>query len=165
MDPRLALPVLLLVGAIALSGAVQQAMVPQRHQFELRPAPDTEVALALRLATDGAPAPEFEWVNPPAGATRFVLIGEDLDALPEQRVFWVADQIDPHRRRVGAGDGTYRAPALNASLRHRLRFTLLALDGTETTPAAAQLGELEHAFDSSLAATTYHAGGGWLLSR
>lgn len=179
MELRLILPILLLAVSASLTGAVDAALEPVRG-FAVQ-ADDGSFAL-LRMSGPDGRSPALTWGEPPATTRTFAIVAEDLDAPPEQRVFWAMWNLSRHVRHLeegvpigprtasgarqalvsGAGHG-YRAPSFLSAARHRLRITVYALPGALDLPEDAGADAVQRAvWPASHAVTRWNAGGGWL---
>lgn len=158
MDARLTLPILLLLVAVSLTAAVENALRPSSDAFTLTPPLDGSAGYqAVGITGPWGESPALEWSGVPDGTQSLALIAEDLDAPPQSRVFWLVKNIAADQRAIGTGVGSYRAPSWGATATHRLRFTLLALSTAEPQ-AGASIADLE---SSALGAATWRTGGGW----
>lgn len=158
MDARLTLPILLLVVAISLGGAVETALRPSTAGFSLGPAGVGSSGLAA-VAMSGAvgQAPALTWTGVPDGTACFVLIGEDLDAEASAEPFWTIARIPGATREVASGQGNYQAPPLRTLTHHRLQVALYAL-GDGFDPAELTRAELDR---FALGRAVWRVGGGW----
>ncbi len=182
MDVRLAVPSLLMTVALFLTGAVDAALRPDGG-FALSPRQGS-FALASLSGPLGE-SPSLEWGEPPEGTISFVLVAEDLDAPAEERFLWALWGIPADSRSIDGGmprvtatpggmkqavafDGRpgFAAPEISSALRHRLRFTLFALDRPLALSTDAIGAEVLVAATSSMrGAAHWHAGGGWAAER
>lgn len=174
MDARLTLPVLLLLLAVGLTGAVDSALRSDDGSFRVGPPAGAATLSSLTIAGPFGASPQLEWADPPDGTRALVLIAEDLDAPATATPFWV---LMPEALEAGTEAGAqgtidpaqpgYRAPSLAAVARHRLRFSLYAL---ATIPAesgqVAADGRLpiDRAWldAQALGVASWHTGGGWV---
>lgn len=182
MDVRLILPVLLLAAALSLAGGVDAALTPREGSFLLEPGgPAGGAWTALTMAGRYGSSPELLWRCPSVPLVKeFSIIAEDLDAPDDEAVFWIAWGIPPSARRLEPGLGReasrgqvlqgtvfdgrpgYAAPGAEASLRHRLRFTLIALREPLRLPPGAPASIVATAARTqAISETSWMVGGGW----
>lgn len=152
MDTRLAIPLIVLAGALTLASGVERSLVSSLAPFRIDGG-----ELATTLAISGLPGvePRLSWVDPPAAAQHFVVVGEDLDAPAGERHFWVASGE--------SGTLHFDAPGIEALLGRRLRVRVHALSAPLGLAADAAPGTLaREASARALASATWFVGAGWL---
>ncbi len=158
MDARLTLPILLLLVAVSLTGAVETALRPVDDAFTLSPPADGSAGcIAIAMAGPLGASPSLIWSGVPDGTQSFALFAEDLDATAQQRVFWLVTDLAADVRQIEGGRAEYRAPSWTATATHRLRFTLLAL----STPGQRDGAAISDLKNSALGSAVWYTGGGW----
>jgi phosphatidylethanolamine-binding protein (PEBP) family uncharacterized protein len=152
MDTRLAIPLILLAGALTLASGVERSLVSEFAPFRVEGG-----ELATMLAIGGLPGlePRLAWTDPPAAARHFVIVGENLDAVQGEAIFWV--------EREATGARHFEAPGLEALAGRRLRVSVHALAAPLDLPAGADLEDVaREASARALSSATWFAGAGWL---
>lgn len=163
METRLVLPVLLLVASLALASGVGRALDDATMAFRVE-VDVLEGWLALASGGEHGAGPRIRVEHAPRDATRLVVLGEDLDAPLDGRIFWIAEGPLDTAGRLGVLTPLrpFAAPGWQRTGRHRLRISVFALERQEliARPSADDLPRWVR--DRALAIASWQAGGGWL---